>query len=883
MSVPNQTPYNIYTANGLTTVFAYEFYLISASDIQVTINGNEVTSGYTVSGVGNTGGGEVTFLTAPANGSTVIFERVTPTYRLTDYQDNGDLLADTVNKDFDRLWMAIQRAFIYLGVALTRPLFGGGPFNANGYRIANLADPVDDQDAATKKFVIENTRVNLAKTLRVPESSVPVLPSIIYRKNKILAFNDQGNPIAILPESGSASDVLLELASSDGFKWVGQFPSVGSLAATSGSHGDRVLVRSYHEGGSEGGGQFVYDEARAAENDGVTVFNGWVRQIVNNTLTNYDAGIIPFDGSDATSRLSALFNNAPDGTHLYIIGHHQISGPVTIKGKNALTFHSDYGAISGYERRESWVWGADSDFEYGSGNLGILSFFNCHKIIVDGLFIDGAHLQRPDSKEWGDCMVRYEHCTYMTIRNCKGDGFGGWGIFGLYSDYADIHNNVISRVSRQSGINAFACSSYSKVYNNTLNDVGLYGVEFETFDSKTDSVTYGNQAYNNEIRWAKFGLTVVGNHNDALIYSNKCYGCQTGVFAIKYTGKNIVIRDNSSQDCMRGVQVNASKNVLTLRNTLTVNEVPAFIIDDQYNAVLDITADRMAFYSINSVRAGYQIQIRGVTYTVASSVQDPTRTDYQAQSGGLYLNTLTTALATDVEHCDNVYVSVSSLGMTPYGFGLNVERSSSTVTDSSSNNRFIGNLAAGKVAAGCFTSSVYTDVSAIKEWWIDNQTSPSTDNPYTCRWMRFNQGANAAINVQGARHDKLSSIFSSATNGSTLNIFGNRILQYGSNLAVASGGQFPPHYYISESPFAIVSIKVVLTNFSSSEDVYLRINGTENMVKVADANTSETAVVSYTSRKLFFTLSTVGLMYFRLATASNTAKVSGYSIEIEIM
>ncbi|MDM4112737.1 MULTISPECIES: phage tail fiber domain-containing protein [Klebsiella] len=883
MSVPNQTPYNIYTANGLTTVFAYEFYLISASDIQVTINGNEVTSGYTVSGVGNTGGGEVTFLTAPANGATVIFERVTPTYRLTDYQDNGDLLADTVNKDFDRLWMAIQRAFIYLGVALTRPLFGGGPFNANGYRIANLADPVDDQDAATKKFVIENTRVNLARTLRVPESSVPVLPSIIYRKNKILAFNDQGNPIAILPESGSASDVLLELASSDGFKWVGQFPSVGSLAATSGSHGDRVLVRSYHEGGSEGGGQFVYDEARAAENDGVTVFNGWVRQIVNNTLTNYDAGIIPFDGSDATSRLSALFNNAPDGTHLYIIGHHQISGPVTIKGKNALTFHSDYGAISGYERRESWVWGADSDFEYGSGNLGILSFFNCHKIIVDGLFIDGAHLQRPDSKEWGDCMVRYEHCTYMTIRNCKGDGFGGWGIFGLYSDYADIHNNVISRVSRQSGINAFACSSYSKVYNNTLNDVGLYGVEFETFDSKTESVTYGNQAYNNEIRGAKFGLTVVGNHNDALIYSNKCYGCQTGVFAIKYTGKNIVIRDNSSLDCMRGVQVNASKNVLTLRNTLTVNEVPAFVIDDQYNAVLDITADRMAFYSINSVRAGYQIQIRGVTYTVASSVQDPTRTDYQAQSGGLYLNTLTTALAADVEHCDNVYVSTTSLGMTPYGFGMNVERSSSAIVDGSSNNRFISNLAAGKVAAGCFTNSVYTDVSAIKEWWIDNQTSPSTDNPYTCRWMRFNQGANAAINVQGARHDKLSSIFSSATNGSTLNIFGNRILQYGSNLAVASGGQFPPHYYISESPFAIVSIKVVLTNYSSSEDVYLRINGTENMVKVANANTSETAVVSYTARKLFFTLSTVGLMYFRLATASNTAKVGSYTIEIEIM
>lgn len=215
MSVPNQTPYNIYTANGLTTVFAYEFYLISASDIQVTINGNEVTSGYTVSGVGNTGGGEVTFLTAPANGSTVIFERVTPTYRLTDYQDNGDLLADTVNKDFDRLWMAIQRAFIYLSVALSRPLFGGGPFDADGYRIANLADPVNDQDAATKNYVIENGKNNLARTLRVPEESVTALPNINLRKNKILAFNNQGNPISVLPESGSAADVLIALGSSE--------------------------------------------------------------------------------------------------------------------------------------------------------------------------------------------------------------------------------------------------------------------------------------------------------------------------------------------------------------------------------------------------------------------------------------------------------------------------------------------------------------------------------------------------------------------------------------------------------------------------------------------------------------------------------------------
>lgn len=212
MSVPNQTPYIIYNANGMTTVFPFEFYIINANDIQIILNGEVISSGYSVSGVGNIAGGDVIFLTPPANGTVVMLERVVPTYRLTDYQDNGDLLADTVNKDFDRLWMAIQRYGIHLGLALKRPLFGG-PFDAEGYRISNLADPVNDQDAATKKYV---ESVSLARTLRVPESTVQAVPSVSMRANKLLAFNAAGDPIAVLPASGSASDVLIELAKPTG-------------------------------------------------------------------------------------------------------------------------------------------------------------------------------------------------------------------------------------------------------------------------------------------------------------------------------------------------------------------------------------------------------------------------------------------------------------------------------------------------------------------------------------------------------------------------------------------------------------------------------------------------------------------------------------------
>lgn len=242
MSVPSQTPYNIYTANGLTTVFAYQFYIISASDLQVSINGGIVTSGYTVAGVGNEDGGDITFLTPPANGAVVMLQRVVPAFRLTDYQDNGDLLADTVNKDFDRLWMAMQQAFLYLGLALQRPLLGG-PFDAENYRISNLGNPASDHDAANKAYVDDVTAAqvdaeaaarksadnslqiqiasNLQRTLRVPESVVDEIPGVSSRGGKVLAFNDLGKPIAVLPQSGSASDVLIQLAASSGSNLVG--------------------------------------------------------------------------------------------------------------------------------------------------------------------------------------------------------------------------------------------------------------------------------------------------------------------------------------------------------------------------------------------------------------------------------------------------------------------------------------------------------------------------------------------------------------------------------------------------------------------------------------------------------------------------------------
>ena len=110
MAVTEQTPVNAFTANGVTVDFNYGFQLLSSDDLAVTVDGvlKTISADYTVSGVGNPAGGTVTFLVAPANGASIVLQRVSELIRATDYQSNGDLPSATLNRDLDRIWLAMQ-------------------------------------------------------------------------------------------------------------------------------------------------------------------------------------------------------------------------------------------------------------------------------------------------------------------------------------------------------------------------------------------------------------------------------------------------------------------------------------------------------------------------------------------------------------------------------------------------------------------------------------------------------------------------------------------------------------------------------------------------------------------------------------------------------
>lgn len=162
MTVTTSLNYKEYQADGMVTKFAIPFLLLDRSDLYVFINNQLITTGYTVTGLGNPIS-EIIFEDAPEG--VLLLQRSITLIRETDYQENGDLLAKTVNQDFDRIYLALQ------GVA---------------------------QDTT--------------KALRVADAEgVRELPLANERANKNFSFDNEGQPILTTTATGSAAELAQRL------------------------------------------------------------------------------------------------------------------------------------------------------------------------------------------------------------------------------------------------------------------------------------------------------------------------------------------------------------------------------------------------------------------------------------------------------------------------------------------------------------------------------------------------------------------------------------------------------------------------------------------------------------------------------------------------
>ncbi|HSV29416.1 MAG TPA: hypothetical protein VLL76_07650, partial [Candidatus Omnitrophota bacterium] len=85
------------------------FPIFKAADLEVFVDDVKQVGGYTVTGAGQTAGGEVAFTVPPAAGTLVTLRRRLVVQRVTDFQADGVIRAKTLNDELDYLTATVQQ------------------------------------------------------------------------------------------------------------------------------------------------------------------------------------------------------------------------------------------------------------------------------------------------------------------------------------------------------------------------------------------------------------------------------------------------------------------------------------------------------------------------------------------------------------------------------------------------------------------------------------------------------------------------------------------------------------------------------------------------------------------------------------------------------
>ncbi|MBB3393308.1 hypothetical protein FHT82_006102 [Rhizobium sp. BK275] len=117
-----------YDANGITTAFEYKFKILEPQHLQVIHTDSSGTDSilmldadYTVTGIGNDGGGSALITPAPAEGSRITLLLDVPFTQETDLENQGAYYAETVEQALDLIVMRLQQLKERAARAITIP------------------------------------------------------------------------------------------------------------------------------------------------------------------------------------------------------------------------------------------------------------------------------------------------------------------------------------------------------------------------------------------------------------------------------------------------------------------------------------------------------------------------------------------------------------------------------------------------------------------------------------------------------------------------------------------------------------------------------------------------------------------------------------------